>query len=99
MFLFGERLRDIREAHDMTQAELSIKIGVSLEEIACYENEWMPIPYGVLLKISQVLQVSTDTLLGNEQHYGETLNLAGLTKEEKTILKQLVDAFRRRPFS
>ena len=61
---FGKRLAKIRKQKGLTQAQLGDVIGVSQRVIAYYESETDHIPANLLMKISESLHVSADTLLG-----------------------------------
>lgn len=62
-----KQLRKLREEKKMTQAELAKQFQVSPSTIAMYERgERKPDP-GMLLKISNFFNITTDYLLENEQ--------------------------------
>lgn len=63
--LFGDRLRKLREDKGLIQAELGKLIGVSDHVVGYYEaNARFPNKPDTLQKISNVLNVSVDYLLG-----------------------------------
>jgi len=59
-----QRLRDLREDHDLTQKELSQKLGMSQTGYSKYETGENDIPTTILIKLSRIYQVSIDYLLG-----------------------------------
>ncbi len=61
---FGERLTALRKAAGYTQTELADEVGVTRRMIAYYEGETEYPPTALLPAIAQVLNVSTDELLG-----------------------------------
>lgn len=61
---FGNNLKKIRQKHDMTQEELAKKINTSRSNIANYENDKNMPSIEILNKLSEILDCSTDYLLG-----------------------------------
>ena len=59
-----QRLRDLREDHDLTQKELALKLGMSQTGYSKYETGENDIPTSILIKLSHLYQVSIDYLLG-----------------------------------
>lgn len=63
------RLRGLRDALDMTQADLAGKTGVSAEQVAVYEAGETEIPVGFLMKVAQACHVDLTVLIsGVEPH-------------------------------
>lgn len=62
--LLGNRIRNLREDHDLTQKELSAKLGLTPKMISFYENNQRTPPIDVLLKLSNIFNVSIDYLVG-----------------------------------
>ena len=62
-----QRIRDLREDHDMTQTEVANKINVSQSTYSRYENGQLDIPSGVLIALAKMYKVTVDYLLGLEQ--------------------------------
>ena len=63
----GDRIRRFRIAKGFTQAELAGKIGVPQQTITYYELKGSSPPPEILVKIADVLDVSTDVLLGRKK--------------------------------
>lgn len=61
----SKRLKEVRNAMNLTQEELASKVHIKKASISNYENEYSTPSYEVLLDLSRVLGVSTDYLLGN----------------------------------
>lgn len=61
---FGRRLARIRKARGLTQPELAKKIGISGRMLAYYEAQTEHVPAHLLDRLTKVLQVSTDEMLG-----------------------------------
>lgn len=68
--LFGDRLKNLRETANMTQAELGSLIGVSDRVVGYYEaNNRFPKKQETLRKISEVFNVSVDYLVGTDGRF------------------------------
>jgi transcriptional regulator with XRE-family HTH domain len=88
--LFGDRLRKLREEKGMTQAELGKLIGVSDRVLGYYEsNDRFPKNPEVLRKLSEVLNVSLDYLIGNDglfiQNAEEEYGYVGKVQAKKVL--------------
>lgn len=66
MKIFTERLNEMLDKRGMTQRELADKIGTTEVSVSRYINGERTPKGPVITKIAQVLNVSTDYLLGNE---------------------------------
>lgn len=58
------RIRDLREDADMTQKELSAKLGMSQTGYSKYETGENDIPTAILIKLKEIYGVSIDYILG-----------------------------------
>ncbi len=59
-----QRIRDMREDHDLTQAKLAKMLGMSQTGYSKYETGENDIPTQVLIKLARLYQTSIDYLLG-----------------------------------
>lgn len=57
------RLRDLREDHDLTQKQLAEQLHISQNTYSQYENGVRQLPIEVLIKLSDIYDVSTDYIL------------------------------------
>ncbi len=62
--IFGNRLKELRKSRGYTQQELAKLIGVSASSIGMYEQGRREPENAVLSKICQVLNTTTDYLIG-----------------------------------
>lgn len=60
----GRRLREIREARDVTQVKLAEKLGVDQTLISSYERGRVRMHAALVVEIARVLKTSTDEMLG-----------------------------------
>jgi len=67
LMLFGDRIKQLRNNADMTQAELGKLIGVSDRVLGYYEvNERFPRKQEVIARFAEVFNVSVDYLIGTD---------------------------------
>jgi transcriptional regulator with XRE-family HTH domain len=66
--LTGERIKQLRTKLGMYQTDLADKLGVVRENISKYERGAVTPPSNVLNAIAEVLNTSTDYLLGNTEN-------------------------------
>ncbi len=59
-----QRIRDLREDRDLTQAQVGVAIGVPQRTYAYYESGQRMIPPHVLCALADFYDVSVDYLLG-----------------------------------
>lgn len=63
---FGERLKKAREEKKMDREQLGLRLGMSYSTIAKYETNNRFPDQDTLVKLAEILDVSTDHLLGNK---------------------------------
>lgn len=95
--VFAERLKELRKQANLTQVELAKRLGIGQSSYADWERGRKKPTQENLVKISQVLSVSIDYLVGNSEEKLNDLdnieflfrmNSKGLTEEEKEIFKK-----------
>lgn len=91
---FGERIRQLRKAKGLTQAQLAELVGGTKVMVSSYELGTRFPPYTTLVKLAQIFGVSTDYMLGVRQH--KCLNVDGLSDENLLLVKSLVEALRKK---
>ncbi len=62
--MYFRRLEDLRTDHDKTQAEIAEYLFCQREVYRRYEKGSRQIPVNMLIKLSQLYNVSTDYILG-----------------------------------
>ena len=70
------RIRELREDHDLTQAQVGGRINVPQRTYAYYESGQRMIPPPVLCALAELYQVSVDYLLGRTDDAQATENPA-----------------------
>ena len=65
--MYLPRLRNLREDHDMTQAQIAAILGIDQRVYSIYETGKRDIPLPHLVTLADYYKVSTDYLLGREK--------------------------------
>ena len=102
---FSERLKKSRTERSLSQGELAKRVGVHYTQIGRYENKGAQPSADILAKLATALGVSVDFLMGGslDDQAQDSLSdrellrqfkrLEELPKEQKLIVKELIDAF------
>ncbi len=61
---YYNRIRDLREDHDLTQREVAERLGMSQPQYFRYEQGYRDVPTDVLLALAELYHTSTDYILG-----------------------------------
>lgn len=62
-----ERIRDLREDHDLTQSEMAELLGVKQTTYSKYELGKILVPIDILIRLADFYQVSLDYLVGRSE--------------------------------
>ena len=62
--MYFQRIRDLREDHDLKQREVADMLGIQQTVYSRYERGFQNIPLDHLLFLADYYQVSTDYMLG-----------------------------------
>ena len=65
LVFLGNKIRSLREEYNLTQKELSSKIGLTPKMISFYENNQRIPPLDILIKLSKLFNITIDQLVGN----------------------------------
>ncbi len=88
MFDFGLRLRELREAHKLSQEQLGRKVGRSKSVISSYENNIKIPPLEIITQFAVIFNVSLDYLVGIDKN--EMISISGLTDIQKDLIQTIV---------
>ena len=58
------RIRDLREDHDLTQAQVAAYLGMKQPQYFRYEQGYRDIPTDILIRLADLYETSTDYILG-----------------------------------
>ncbi|MDT2867519.1 helix-turn-helix domain-containing protein [Lactococcus lactis] len=90
MEYFGSRLKALRKSAGMTQVELANKLQLASGTISAYEQGLKYPSIEVLIKICDILNTSSDYLLGITSDLSSKMELKGLTDEQIQPFLQLI---------
>lgn len=88
----GERMREYRRSIKMTQADFASRLGVTGAAVSAYETGNRLPSYEVLVKIANILGVSTDALLGR-QSTDQVVDVTSLTPRQRSLVQDMVEEF------
>lgn len=89
----GERIHNIIDDQRITQTKLAEDIGIKLPRLNNYMTGQAKFPSEIIKKIAEVLNTSTDYLLGLTDNPEQPIRLS---KTEKLMIKTLRTLFRDR---
>ncbi|MEC0248877.1 helix-turn-helix transcriptional regulator [Paenibacillus chitinolyticus] len=84
----GERIKDLRTKKNLGQEELAKLLGIQRSAVSQYETDRNVPPTNIVIKLSEIFNVSTDYILAVSPDKDSNLN--GLTDEEKEMFKRFV---------
>ncbi len=88
MFDFGMRIKELRKKQNMSQAELSRRLGKSKAVVCAYENNYRKPPLEVIIDMALLFNVSLDYLVGIDKN--EMLSVSGLSNSQKELIHSLI---------
>lgn len=87
--MFGDKIKILRTAHNLSQVQLAEQLKVSKQTISNWENNNILPSIEMLINIARHFSVSTDYLLElDERNY---IEVSGLTDTQLAHIKQLID--------
>lgn len=86
--MVADRIKNLRELHKFTQAELAKKLGITRSSVNAWEMGISVPSTQYLVELSNIFSVSTDYLLGQSQ---ATITIEGLTEEDIIIVNSLIN--------
>lgn len=87
--LMNNKIKDYRKLKNITQEEMANKLNVSRQSYINYENGETEPSFETLKKISKILSVSIDALLGNDDFVKiDNDKSESILKELKNILSK-----------
>lgn len=92
--MISKNLKNLRDAHNISQVELANKLGITKQCVSNWENDNILPSIEMLIKLSKYFNVSTDYLLGLS--YDNTINVDGLNEQEIAHIKFFINDLRKR---
>ena len=94
MIPLGDKLRDLRNERNLSQAQLAKRIGVNSSTVALYETGDRLPSLPRLIALSRSLGVTTDYLLGVSREKDCCLDVTGLTQRQIESLEAVIENYR-----
>lgn len=91
--MIAERIKMLRTAQNISQAELAKKLDITRSSVNAWEQGFSIPSTGYLVELARLFHVSTDYLLGLKQN--AYLDVTGLDTEQTRILYELAEHFRK----
>lgn len=104
---FGDRLRAIREDHDVMQKDLAEEFGITHSALSRYEQNKREPPIDFIINFCRYFNVSSDFLFGLSDDYRPPVNVsippaimsrnpyADLSPDHRATLDAMADIFRQ----
>ena len=86
--MFGDRVKQMREAHNFSQVQLATRLHVSKQAVSNWENNNIMPSIEMLIKLADLFGVSTDFLL--ERDNRRSLDTTGLTETQCAHLNLII---------
>ena len=87
--MLNEKIKQLRQASNMTQVELANALGVSKQCVSNWENDYIQPSIEMLIKIAEFFKVTTDYLLGLSG--GVSIDVTGLSDVEIAHIRLIVN--------
>ena len=87
MTSFSERLKELRKRNNLTQQELDDKVGTNRVNVTKWETGRTEPTLENIVKLSKILDTTTDELLGRNINFGDTI-LNKKYKYDLSVLKE-----------
>jgi len=90
--MIPERIKELREKNNYTQASLAKKLNVTRSSVNAWEMGISVPSTTLIVELAKLFQVSTDYLLGLSENVG--LDISSLNDREVMILYDLIQYFK-----
>lgn len=92
--MLSKRIYEVRMSFGWTQVQLAQKLGVTKQTVSNWENDNIQPSIDMLVKLSNIFNVSTDYLLGLTPT--NSLNVDGLPTEFVSHIVQIIDDYKNK---
>ena len=90
--MLSKRIYELRMSFGWTQVQLAQKLGITKQTVSNWENDNIQPSIDMLVKLSNIFNVSTDYLLGLKPT--NSLNVDGLPTEFVSHIVQIIDDYK-----
>ena len=92
--MIADKIKTLRTSHNLTQAELARKLGVTRNGVNSWEQGLSIPSTNYIVELSRLFGVSTDYLFGFSEQ--ASINVTGLNDADVALLSELVSRLRGR---
>lgn len=86
---FGDRLRELREKRNLSQAQVAKTVGVTRSTISSYENNIAMPSADVIIKLTLLYHTTSDYILGIDNRH--VIIVDGISEKQQSILESIID--------
>ena len=86
--MIADTIRILREQSGLSQTQLAKRLSITRSSVCAWEQGLSCPTAQYIIELATLFRVSTDYILGLSTE--QTLNLSGLSEEEKGILQKLI---------
>lgn len=90
--MLSQRIYELRISFGWTQVQLAQKLGITKQTVSNWENDNIQPSIDMLVKLSNIFNVSTDYLLGLTPT--NSINVDGLPTEFVSHIVQIIDDYK-----
>lgn len=87
--MFGEKIKELRNAYNLNQVQLAEHLGVSKQTVSNWENNNILPSIDMLMRVSKYFSVKTDYLLELEDR--TYIEITGLTYEQISHIQSIIN--------
>ena len=69
IYMYGQRIRELRLEHELTQSQLAKELNTTQKNISKYETEFLDLNTDMIIALCKFFNVSADYLLGLTDQY------------------------------
>ena len=91
--MVADRIKNLREKKDMTQAALAKQLGITRSSVNAWELGISVPSTQYIVELAEIFGVSTDYLLGVEKT--ATISVKGLSEEDVQLLHSIAEHLRQ----
>ncbi len=92
--MLSKRIRELRQARNLTQVDLAKELGVTKQSVSNWENDNIQPSIEMLIKTADFFGVSTDYLLGIEK--SNLIDVSNLPIDFVTHIRQVIEDFKNK---
>ena len=91
--MIADRIRELREAANITQAELARQLGITRNGVNSWEQGFSTPSPASIVELALFFHVTTDYILGLEGH--SAINVDGLSDRDVALLAELAGRLKK----